>query len=478
MTSIANKQSTVEQGAPDNNFWEQIAKQVIIDPAYKNRIYADWTASGRLFRPIEDRITNMVGGLMANTHTEDSYTGRVMTTWLYEAEQVIKKHVNGSDQDILLNVGSGMTGALAKFMRMMGWWCHELHREAVKATMNQKPLVYITHREHHSNHTMWLESLVELRIIPALEGDEIDLAWLANDLSKEHNRTVKMASITAASNVTGIETPYREIAKTMHEVGGYCFVDFAASGPYVTIDMHPSEDEWLDAIFFSPHKFLGGPGSSGVLLFNKSLYQNKIPEQPGGGTVVWTNPWGKHRFVSGIEQRESGGTPGILQTLRTAFAIQLKQEMGVKRIHEREQYLNDIMFSRLANIKGVRILSDQHKDRLSIFSIVFENVDYKTAVQHLSKDHLVETRGGCACAGTYGHHLLDIDYCMSQSITDQLDDELQDLKPGWVRVSLHPLMSGADVHKIADAISQVAAGTSKRGAEVPPPSSIWGKLVK
>lgn len=483
MTSTANLLSTThlhshaQQTAPDSDFWEHIASQVIIDPSYKNRIYADWTASGRLFRPIENRITNMIGGLMANTHTKDSYTGRLMTTWLCEAEQVIKKHVNASADDVLLNVGNGMTGALAKFMRMMGWWCHEQHREAVLATITQKPLVYITHREHHSNHTMWLESLVELRIIPALQGDEIDLAWLAKDLANEQKRTVKMASITAASNVTGIETPYREIAKTMHAVGGYCFVDFAASGPYVTIDMHPSEDEYLDAIFFSPHKFLGGPGSSGVLLFNKSLYQNKIPEQPGGGTVLWTNPWGEHRFVSGIEQRESGGTPGILQTLRTAFAIQLKEEMGIKRIYDREQYLNEIMFSRLANIKGVRVLSEQHKHRLSIFSIVFENIDYKTAVQRLSKDYEVETRGGCACAGTYGHHLLDIDYCMSHSITDQLDDELQDLKPGWVRVSLHPSMSEADIHAITDAISKVAAGVVKDSTEIPSAVSIWGSLV-
>ncbi len=457
----------------DNEFWAHIASQIVVDPDYKNRIYADWTASGRLFRPIEDRIINMVGGLMANTHTEDSYTGRIMTTWLHEAEQVIKKHVNASTDDILLNVGNGMTGALAKLMRMMGWWCHEQHRAAVVASMTERPLVYITHREHHSNHTMWIESLVELRIIPALPGDEIDIDWLEQDLAQEANRKIKIASITAASNVTGIETPFRKIARIMHEKSGFCFVDFAASGPYVDIDMHPAKDEWLDAIFFSPHKFLGGPGSSGVLFFNKHLYQNKVPEQPGGGTVLWTNPWGEHRFVADIEQRESGGTPGILQTIRTAMAIQLKEEMGTKRIGEREQYLNAIFFARLKDIEGVCILSEQHAHRLSVFSIVFSDIDYKTAVQRLSDDFKVETRGGCACAGTYGHHLLNIDYSTSKRITDHLDDEFQSLKPGWVRVSLHPCMSELDVNNIADAIEKVASGALSIAADGPASKNIW-----
>lgn len=473
LTSESNVHQTM-----DNAYWRNIANQVIVDPQYKNRIYADWTASGRLFRPIEDRISNMVGGLMANTHTEDSYTGRVMTNWLHEAEQTIKNHVNASAEDVLLNVGSGMTGALAKLIRMMGWWCHEQHRAAVLATMTEKPLVYITHREHHSNHTMWIESLVELKIIPALTGDQIDLAWLAKDLLKEKNRPVKIASITAASNVTGIETPFREIANMMHAQNGYCFVDFAASAPYVDIDMHPASGEWLDAIFFSPHKFLGGPGSSGVLVFNKALYQNKVPEQPGGGTVVWTNPWGEHRFISDIEQRESGGTPGILQTIRTAMAIQLKEEMGTQRMFEREQYLNAILFSRLQRIEGVRILSEQHKHRLSVFSIVFNDIDYKTAVQRLSDDYQIETRGGCACAGTYGHHLLDIDYCTSKHITDQLDDESQSLKPGWVRVSLHPCMSEEEIHAIADAVEKVASGHLSEDTVACETRSIWSPLIE
>ncbi len=438
----------------DEQFWQRIQRNTIQQDA--DRIYADWTASGRLYRPIEQRVTEIAGSLMANTHTEDSFTGREMTRWVHEANNIIKRHVNANTGDVLIHAGNGMTGALAKFIRMLGLWTHENYRSVVLQSLSQRPLVYITHREHHSNQTMWLESLAEVRIIPALAGDEIDLKWLAEDLEKEQDRTVKFASVTAASNVTGIVSPYREIAKIMHDHQGWCFVDFAASAPYVNIDMHPAENEWLDAIYFSPHKFLGGPGTQGILVFNSALYKNKVPEQPGGGTVVWTNPWGEHRFVADIEQRESGGTPGILQTIKTALAIQLKEEMGTERMLVRENELNRVMFSRLRAMPNIKILSPQHDRRLSIFSIVFKNLDYRRAVNILSDEFNIETRGGCACAGTYGHHLLGIDYCTSHSITEQLDDDHQENKPGWVRVSLHPSMTVEQVEKIADAIAAVS----------------------
>ncbi|WP_320824219.1 aminotransferase class V-fold PLP-dependent enzyme, partial [Reinekea sp.] len=185
-------------------------------------------------------------------------------------------------------------------------------------------------------------------------------------------------------------------------------------------------------------------------------YHNQVPDQPGGGTVLWTNPWGEHRFISDIEQRESGGTPGILQTLRTALAIQLKEEMGTQRIAAREALLNRRLFERLKEMAQVRVLSDQHQDRLSVFSIVFSNLDYSTAVQRLSDQFQVESRGGCACAGTYGHHLLDIDQFTSNAITQGLDDLDQIDKPGWVRISLHPSMSLAQLDRLADAIAEVA----------------------
>ena len=445
----------LNDSATENLYWAKVSAQ-IINPTSERLYYADWTASGRLYQPIESRLSQQIGGYMANTHTEDSLTGRTMTHWLHQAEARIKKHVNAAATDVLISTGSGMTGALGKLIRMMGWWAHEDHKAIVKSTLVDQPLVYITHREHHSNHTMWLESLAEVRMIPALAGDEIDLDWLAEDLLSVPAGRTKLASVTAASNVTGVRTPYRRIARLMHENNGLCFIDFAASAPYDAIDMHPNDSEYLDAIFFSPHKFLGGPGSQGVLIFSSQLYHNQVPEQPGGGTVVWTNPWGEHRFVADIEQRENGGTPGILQTLKAALAINLKEELGVERIHRRENILNAHFFKRLETIGGVKILAPQHRQRLSIFSIVFLNVHYKVAVRMLSDYFSVQARGGCACAGTYGHVLLGIDRCASRSITDLLDQDNEADKPGWVRISLHPSMTLEELDYIADAVEAVA----------------------
>lgn len=460
----------------DDAFWNRIRENVV--SSGDDRLYADWTASGRLYQPIEERLSTLAGSMMANTHTEDSMTGAQMTRWVQEARARIKHHVNAGEGDVLLMAGSGMTGALAKFLRILGLWVHESHRETVLSGMTARPLVYITHREHHSNQTMWLESLADVRIIPALPGDEIDLAWLEADLRQESARPFKCASVTAASNVTGILTPVRAIARRMHEAGGYCFVDYAAAAPYTDMNMHESEQDWLDAIYFSPHKFLGGPGSEGVLVFNSALYHNRVPEQPGGGTVVWTNPWGEHRFVDDIEARESGGTPGILQTLKAALAIQLKEEMGTRRMHERERRLNDRFFERLETIPQVTVLSDRHQHRLSIFSLMVDGLDYRQVVQRLSQRYRIETRGGCACAGTYGHYLLGIDYCTSHSITDHLDDDHQAGKPGWVRISFHPSMTVADVDRIADALADLATShMNPASAITPPEKSLWARLT-
>lgn len=465
----------------DEDLWTRV-RAGIVNPASDSFLYADWTASGRLYRPIEMRLSEHIGAFMANTHTEDSLSGRMMTHWLQQAEARIKDHVNAAPTDVLLSTGSGMTGALGKLIRMMGWWAHEQHKPSVLAALGReggaRPLVYITHREHHSNHTMWLESLAEVRMIPTVGFDEIDLAWLAADLAGESSQRVKMASVTAASNVTGVRTPYREIAGLMHDHGGLCFVDFAASAPYDAIDMHPNERESLDAIFFSPHKFLGGPGSQGVLIFSSKLYRNQVPEQPGGGTVVWTNPWGEHRFINDIAQRENGGTPGILQTLKTALAIQLKESMGVERIHRSEAALNARFFERLDAMSDVQILASQHRQRLSIFSIVFDKVHYQTAVRLLSDRFGVQARGGCACAGTYGHILLGIDRCASRAITNQLDEDAGADKPGWVRISFHPAMTLQDVDTIADAVAAVATMSGQDlSADQPAGPNIWAPLV-
>jgi selenocysteine lyase/cysteine desulfurase len=290
-------------------------------------------------------------------------------------------------------------------------------------------------------------------------GDKLlcDARQLENSIQKYKDRKLKIGSFSACSNVTGIETPYHQMAAVMHKYGGVCFVDFAASAPYSDINMHPENpEERLDAIFFSPHKFLGGPGTSGVLVFHKSLYKNRVPDHPGGGTVNWTNPWGGRSYIADIEVREDGGTPGFLQAIRTALCIQLKEQMGTNKMRTREHEMLDIIFDVLPKIQGLHILAAEHTKRLGVISFYIENVHHNLIVRLLSDRFGIQVRGGCSCAGTYGHYLLNVDIEQSQSITEMIDQGDLSLKPGWVRVSIHPLMTDADVHIIVDAIRQIA----------------------
>jgi selenocysteine lyase/cysteine desulfurase len=306
----------------------------------KNIIYADWAASGRLYKPIEDYITNSLGPYVANTHTETTLTGTVMTNAYHQASAIIKKHVNANAEDRLLFAGFGMTAAINKFQRILGLRLPEQFKDKVK--IENKPLVILTHMEHHSNQTSWVECMVDIEIIRRTENGLPDLDHLQDILKSNINRKLIIGSFTACSNVTGIITPYHKMAEIMHEYNRLCFVDFSASAAYVDINMHPENDKQsLDAIFFSPHKFLGGPGSSGVIVFNSQLYHNKVPDQVGGGTVIWTNPWGGVNYFDDIELREDGGTPGFLQGIKAALAILLKEEMKVKMIIEREHELKE-----------------------------------------------------------------------------------------------------------------------------------------
>lgn len=461
------------QPAIEQTDWAQLRANTIGQET--GRLYADWTASGQLYRPIEQRLTEIAGPMMANTHTEDSQTGRFMTQAMADAETIVKSHVNAAADDVVLMAGTGMTGALAKLIRILGLWVHEQHRDRILNDLESRPVVYVTHMEHHSNHTLWLETLAEVRLIPANDHGDVDLDWLEESLTAlDPHRTV-FASVTAASNVTGLAAPYRAIAKLIHRAGGHCFVDFACAAPYVDIDMHPPGEEHLDAIFFSPHKFLGGPGASGVLVFSSALYQNQVPDQPGGGTVLWTNPWGEHRFLEDIAVRESGGTPGILQNLKAAMAMQLKESIGTEAIAHKERILNAHFTKGLDRIKGVQLLAGDLRQRLSVFSLVFDDLGYDRAVQHLSDDFGIEARGGCACAGTYGHHLLNIDYCTSHSITDRLDRGELNAKPGWVRLSFHPMMTLDEVDRTLAAIEQLAAKPQKAQSTQPMDTSVlWG----
>jgi selenocysteine lyase/cysteine desulfurase len=424
----------------------------------KRIIYADWTASGRLYKPIEDNILRDFAPFVANTHTETNVCGTLMTLAYHKARDIIKQHVNAAPTDCIINYGSGMTGVINKFQRILGLKVPEKRRNNFVIEEKDRPVVFLTHMEHHSNQTSWIETICDVEVIaPNTEG-LVDLEHFDFLLKKYQNRPIKIAAITACSNVTGIETPYYEMASMIHQVGGLCFVDFACSAPYVKIDMHPPQysDGFLDAIYFSPHKFLGGPGTSGVLIFNSRLYDNKIPDNPGGGTVKWTDPWKGHEFVDDIEEREDGGTPPFLQTIRTALSVKLKEEMGIENIMKREEELVELIFNQLRNVKNVHILAGEHHHRLGVVSFYIENLHFNLGVKLLNDRFGVQVRGGCSCAGTYGHYLLEVNQHVSRVLTAQISKGDLTNKPGWIRMSIHPTMTDDEVLEICEAIESLA----------------------
>lgn len=425
-------------------------------------IYADWIASGRMYGPIERAMTEKFGPFIANTHTEASETGTLMTNAYHLAHRLIKEHVNAGPNDVIITAGSGMTTVINKFQRMLGLRvCGELSGKSCLKDA-ERPVVFLSHMEHHSNHTSWFETIADVVQLQPGPGLLIDLNELRTQLEKYKDRKLKIGSFTACSNVTGIETPIHQMARLMHEYGGVCVADYAASAPYTDINMHPGDPmEKLDAIMFSPHKFLGGPGSSGVLIFDAAFYNSKVPDNPGGGTVEWTNRWGEYKYTDDIEAREDGGTPGFLQAIRTALCIDLKNQMGTENIRKREEELLDILMEGIRSIPDTHILANNVDERLAVVSFYFSHIHYNLVVKLLSDKFGVQVRGGCACAGTYGHFLLNVDYDKSHAITEKINTgDLSD-KPGWIRISLHPTMTVKEVKAIVNALKQIRENHEK-----------------
>lgn len=432
----------------------------------KKIIYTDWTASGRLYRPIEETLMNDFGPFVANTHTETNVTGSLMTMAYNKAKKGIKKFVNASEHEVLISEGSGMTGVMIKFQRILGFKINDKFHSKIDIKEEDIPVVFVTHMEHHSNQTSWYETIADVEIINAKNEGEIDFDHLNELLEKYKNRKFKVASVTAASNVTGIRIDYHKVAKIMHQNNGLCFVDFACSAPYVDINMHPEDElEKLDAILFSPHKFLGGPGTTGILIFCPKLYNSNVPDNPGGGTVDWTNPWGEYKYIDDIEAREDGGTPAFLQTIKVFLTMKLKNEMGVKNILAREEEISKKIWKAFKEIPNLHLLAENHEDRLGIFSFYIENAHFNLIVKLLSDYFGIQVRGGCSCAGTYGHYLLNVDKETSNEITDRINVGDNSMKPGWVRLSIHPIISDEEVTEIIEAVKYIAENFSTLAKE-------------
>ncbi len=445
-------------------YFDRFRKDIVgIDQYFKTPFgvkkiaYADWIASGRLYRPIEQKLLNEFGPFIGNTHTETSETGTRMTYAYQYSHELIKANVNADKNDVIITAGFGMTAVVNKFQRILGLKAKR-QLTSLEKENNEKPVVFVSHMEHHSNQTSWYETNADVVVLKPGDDMLIDTNLLKEELKKYKDREFKIGAFTACSNVTGIRTPIHELAKIMHENGGVIFVDYAASAPYDDINMHPENPlEKLDAVLFSPHKFLGGPGSSGVLIFDASMYKTEVPDNPGGGTVDWTNPWGKYKYVDNIEVREDGGTPGFLQSMKTALTFQLKNQMTVEAIHERENEQLTLLFNELDKIPEVKILANEHRERLGVVSFYIEEIHYNLLVKLLNDLYGIQTRGGCACAGTYGHYLLHVSYEYSQEITDMINLGDMSEKPGWVRYSLHPTTSTDEILLFVAALKDIIA---------------------
>lgn len=419
----------------------------------RQMIYADWIGSGRYYRPIEDRLVNQFGPYIGNTHTETSTAGTLMTNAYHYAQRLIKQRVNATENDAIIFAGSGMTAAINKMQRILGLKSCGVLKKKECIREKERPVVFITHMEHHSNHTSWYETIADVVQLKPDKNLLVDLNDLEEKLKTYQDRKLKIGSFTAASNVTGIETPYHKMARLMHQYNGLCFVDFAASAPYVDINMHPGDDmDKLDGIFFSPHKFLGGPGTSGIMIFDSNIYKNPVPDQPGGGTVDWTNPWGEYKYIDDIEAREDGGTPGFLQAIKASLACELKQHMDPAKMRQREDELLEKAFRRMESMTGVNILANQVKQRLGVISFYIDEVHYNLGVKLLNDLAGIQTRGGCACAGTYGHFLLNVSYEDSHRITELINNGDLSMKPGWIRISLHPTMTNHELDTFLDTL--------------------------
>lgn len=424
----------------------------------KKILYADWTASGRMYEPLERRMREDIFPLVGNTHTQTSVTGSSMTQAYHHAVKTIKSHVNAGEQDVLISSDSGMTGVVNKFQRILGLRLNERFKHQIEIPESERPIIFVTHMEHHSNQTSWLETIADVEVIQPDEEGLVDLNYFKYLLEIYADRKLKIAAVTSCSNVTGIITPYYEIAEIIHQAGGLCFVDFACSAPYIKIDMHPEQKgQHLDAIYFSPHKFLGGPGATGILVFNSQLYNNEIPDHPGGGTVQWTNPWGQHKYTEDIEAREDGGTPAFLQTIKSAFCMRLKDQMGVGNMLHREKKLMKILWDRLSSIENLHILASNIPDRLGVMSFYIEDLHYNLGVRLLNDRFGIQVRGGCSCAGTYGHYLLNMDREISRLMMSYVEKGELYHRPGWIRLSIHPIMTEPEMFFLADSIQELAA---------------------
>ncbi len=445
--------------------------------------YADYTASGRSLRFIEKYLIK-IQREYANTHTEDDVTGRHMTNLFHQAEKIIKKAFNAESNCRIIAIGTGATGAITKFQEIIGIRLPPATKKLLQQLMDKsleekgldqalrktyekeinrlKPVVFIGPYEHHSNDIMWREAIAEVVYIQLNPDGYIDLKDLENQVSDpKYKERLKIGSFSAASNITGVKSPVYEIARIMHKYGGLVCFDYAASAPYVKINMNNDSDTFFDAIFISPHKFVGGPGSSGILVFNERIYDQSLsPTAPGGGTVDFVSMTTVD-YSEDIEIREMSGTPGVLQTIKAALVIDLKDALGIEIIASKEREYTTRALEQLSKYPNIEILGpNDPKNRISIVSFMIKHGDKKLHPKFITKllNDLfgIQSRAGCMCAGPYGHLLLQISEEKSHQFRKITQQGKLGIKPGWCRVNFHYLFSELEFQFVCQSIEFIA----------------------
>jgi selenocysteine lyase/cysteine desulfurase len=425
-------------------------------------VYADYVASGRAYGPIEDAIREQVLPLYANTHTEASATGRQSSSFREQARAIISTSVGASKEDAVLFCGSGCTGAVDRLIQLLGLKVphglrtYGLHREIEP---HLRPVVFIGPYEHHSNDVQWRETIADVITIAETKDGLLDMEDLRLQLQTYQDRPLKVGSFSTASNVTGIRTEPVPVAKLLHEFGALAAFDFAASAPYVRVDMNGEDGAHFDAIYLSPHKFLGGPGTPGVLVVKKKWARNKTPVIPGGGTVSYVSPCAQ-AYLTDVVHREEGGTPEIVGSIRAGLVFALKEQIGDTAISKAESGFAEQALARWGQHPNIRILGSQTAPRLPVFSFLIRAQDkylhYNFVVALLDDLFGIQARGGCSCAGPYGHRLLGIDLATSREYEEVIKTGLEVLKPGWVRLGFNYFFSKQEAELILRAVEWIA----------------------